>query len=47
MVSHVLIAIIGNQVFPGYVGWWIAYAAISSCVSVSRNNDIKKLKENA
>jgi hypothetical protein len=28
MLSVILLALIGNQVFPEFTGWWIAYAVV-------------------
>ena len=28
MITTVLVAIVGSEVFPSHTGWWIAYAVI-------------------
>lgn len=32
MVTAILVAMIGNQVFPGHTGWWIAYCIFTALI---------------
>jgi hypothetical protein len=32
MITVILVAIIGNQVFPGHVGWWIVYVIFMALI---------------
>jgi len=34
MVTGILVALMGNEVFPGHTGWWIAYAVTIGVVSL-------------
>lgn len=34
MITAVLVALIGNEVFPGHTGWWIIYVVVSAIFKI-------------